>query len=154
MARIISRVQTTDFDVASELARLNDDARCGAMASFIGTVRQNPAAPLTTLTLEHYPGMTERVMQQLAETACQRFDLAAVTLIHRVGPLRPGEQIVLVLAASAHRKAALTAVDYLMDHLKSCVPFWKCETTAQGAHWVDARASDEEALRQWQSSTP
>ncbi|UXY15858.1 molybdenum cofactor biosynthesis protein MoaE [Chitiniphilus purpureus] len=150
-------VQHADFDLGAELAALDDPARaCGAVASFVGRVRRDTGGdvPLSALTLEHYPGMTEKVLRELAAGAGERFSLQAVTVVHRIGLLRPGEQIVLVLAAAPHRKAALAAVDFLMDHLKSVAPFWKCEQYGAQRHWVQARADDEAALARWQTSTP
>ncbi|SMC28433.1 molybdopterin synthase subunit MoaE [Andreprevotia lacus DSM 23236] len=154
MADIHVRVQHDDFSLDAELARLADPLRrCGAIASFVGQVRNDPAGnhALTALTLEHYPGMTERSLHALASDAAVRFALDAVVIIHRIGTLQPGERIVLALTAAAHRKAALHAVDYLMDHLKSTVPFWKQEHHGAQHRWVDAKHADDAALQQWQA---
>ncbi|WP_035052759.1 molybdenum cofactor biosynthesis protein MoaE [Andreprevotia chitinilytica] len=154
MAFIHIAVQQGDFDLTTELARQPDAVHaCGAQASFIGRVRNDPAAamPLSAMTLEHYPGMTERVLAELAERAVARFGLLAVSVVHRVGRLVPGEQIVLVLTAAPHRQAALQAVEFLMDYLKSVAPFWKCEEHAAARCWVQAKATDEAALARWQA---
>jgi len=133
-------VQSHDFDLGAELQALSAGrSDVGAVASFIGTVRDTP------LTLEHYPGMTERALQDLYDAAMDRFDLQAARLIHRYGPLQPGDQIVLVLALSRHRQAALEATSFLMDRLKTDAPFWKLE----GETWVDQRQSDLDAATTW-----
>ncbi|TJZ66383.1 molybdenum cofactor biosynthesis protein MoaE [Chitiniphilus eburneus] len=148
MAQCNVSVQQADFDFAAELARLGTS---GAVASFIGCVRGDTrdGVPLTAMTLEHYPGMTERVLGELAQAVSARFALDAVTVVHRVGRLLPGAQIVLVIATAPHRHAAIQAVDCLMDHLKSVAPFWKCEEYGEQRHWVDARDSDQAALARW-----
>jgi molybdopterin synthase catalytic subunit len=151
------RVQTADFDVSAELASIGRGrADIGGIGSFIGTVRDKAGRdhaggqPILSMTLEHYPGMTERAMTRIAEAAEARFGLLGCTLIHRVGELRPGENIVLVLAAATHRHAALEASAYLIDWLKTRAPFWKKERFADGSEaWVDARESDDEAVRRW-----
>lgn len=133
-------VQGEDFDLGQEIAALTTGRTdLGAVASFIGTVRDVP------LNLEHYPGMTERALQDIYEAAIRRFDLRAARLIHRYGPLQPGDQIVLVIACSAHRAAALQAIEFIMDRLKTDAPFWKLE----GDQWVDARESDTRARNRW-----
>ncbi|GLS06165.1 molybdenum cofactor biosynthesis protein MoaE [Chitiniphilus shinanonensis] len=149
MARCHVSVQHADFDFATELGWLGDGS--GAVASFIGRVRDDTrdGVPLTAMTLEHYPGMTERVLEELAQAVAARFALDGVLVLHRVGRLLPGEQIVLVVATAPHRHAALQAVDCLMDHLKSVAPFWKCEEYGAARHWVDARDSDQAALARW-----
>lgn len=150
LASLIS-VQTEDFDAGAELKRLQAlDAGCGAVASFVGCVRNhNDGEAVSGLTLEHYPGMTEKSLAGIVARAAARWPLLGVTLIHRVGPLRLGEQIVLVAVASAHRDAAFDACRFIMDFLKTEAPFWKKEDTAAGSRWVDARESDESALGKW-----
>ena len=148
----IIRVQTQDFDVSAELAALTagrDDI--GGIGSFIGTVRGTVGARrLVDMTLEHYPGMTERAMTRIADQAMQRWNLLGCTLLHRVGPLAPGANIVLVLAAAPHRQAALEATGFLIDWLKTSAPFWKHERFTDGsAAWVDARESDDTAAARW-----
>ena len=145
------RVQSADFDVAREVAAMRaGDARVGAVASFIGTVRDvNDAASVSTLTLEHYPGMTEKALEAIVTEAKARFDIYDALVIHRIGELRPTDQIVLVVVTGAHREAAFDACRFLMDYLKTRAPFWKKEETPAGARWVDARASDDEAAARW-----
>lgn len=143
-------VQTQDFDLAAEYARFTGLANIGAVVMFVGRVRDlNPQPQLIALELEHYPKMTERALQQIVANAKARWPLDAVTLIHRVGPLEPAEQIVLVLTASAHRAAAYAANEYIMDFLKTQAPFWKKEVSAAGSTWVDARESDQTAQQRW-----
>jgi molybdopterin synthase catalytic subunit len=145
------RVQHEDFDVGAEIARLRgDDRRVGAVASFVGTVRDvNDDAAVHTLTLEHYPGMTEKALADIEAEARRRFDILDVAIIHRVGELAPCDQIVLVAVTSAHRGDAFAACEFLMDYLKTRAPFWKKEQTPAGTRWVEARASDEEAAARW-----
>jgi molybdopterin synthase catalytic subunit len=145
------RVQTGDFDVSRELAALRGrDPRVGAVAVFVGTVRDAGGdAAVRSLTLEHYPGMTEKALAAIVEEAKGRWDLADVLVIHRVGELRPADQIVLVAVTSAHRGEAFAACEFVMDYLKTRAPFWKKEDTSSGARWVDARASDDEAAARW-----
>ena len=147
------RVQTADFDVGREIAALRaGDARVGAVASFVGTVRDvNDAAAVTTLTLEHYPGMTERALEAIVAEARQRFDILDALVVHRVGHLAPADQIVLVAVTSAHRGDAFDACRFIMDYLKTRAPFWKREATPAGARWVDTRVSDDEAAARWES---
>ena len=141
------RVQEADFDVGVESNRLIAQG-VGGIATFIGVVRGD--AGLTSLTLDHYPAMTERALQVLAGQAVARWDLRAVTIIHRVGTMLPGERIVFVGTASEHRAAALEACAYLIDRLKTDAPFWKRETFADGrADWVEARETDETAAARW-----
>jgi len=144
-------IQTADFDLSREVAALRDgDPGVGAVASFIGTVRdRNDGAGVAEMELEHYPGMTERAIEAMIDAAMQRFDIRAAKVIHRVGRLLPGEQIVLVAVTSAHRGTAFQACEFLMDYLKTQAPFWKKELTPTGARWVDARVTDDEALRRW-----
>ena len=146
------RVQTADFDVAHEIAALRaGDARVGAVASFIGTVRDvNDASAVSTMTLEHYPGMTEKALDGIVAEARARFDILDALVIHRVGALQPTDQIVLVAVTSAHRGDAFDACRFVMDYLKTRAPFWKKEETANGARWVDARVSDEAAAARWE----
>jgi molybdopterin synthase catalytic subunit len=146
------RVQAEDFDVARELARLRaGDARVGAVACFIGTVRDvNDDAEVRTLTLEHYPGMTEKALADIVAEARARFDIHDALVIHRIGELAPTDQIVLVAVTSAHRGEAFDACRFIMDYLKTGAPFWKKERTPDGERWVDARASDDEAAARWQ----
>jgi molybdopterin synthase catalytic subunit len=150
------RIQTHDFDLSAESAALRQgDAGIGALVGFVGTVRDrhgggpDAAAEVSALELEHYPGMTEKAIEAMIDDAFQRFDIRAARVVHRVGPLAPGAQIVLVLAASAHRGPAFQACEFLMDYLKTQAPFWKKETTAEGARWVDARVADDAALARW-----
>ncbi len=145
-------IQTQDFDLSAECAALRQtDLGVGAVAAFVGTVRERSgdARSVSAMELEHYPGMTERAIEAMIDAAQQRFDLRAVRVIHRVGVLQPGEQIVLVAVTSAHRGQAFQGCEFLMDYLKTQAPFWKKETTPEGAHWVDARVSDDQALARW-----
>ncbi|WP_020399896.1 molybdenum cofactor biosynthesis protein MoaE [Kordiimonas gwangyangensis] len=144
-------VQADDFDITGEINALKADrVDIGAIVTFTGTVRDLDGS-LTSMTLEHYPGMTERELQAVADEAEARWPLQACRVIHRYGTLSPGENIVLVITMSAHRHAAFQAADFLMDFLKSRAPFWKKEETGEGATWVDARESDELALKRWNS---
>lgn len=143
-------VQQQDFAVAREYERLRQDARCGAVVTFTGLVRELAEAELLSMTLEHYPGMTEQALTQIATEAQQRWQLGAVTIIHRVGTLLPNEQIVFVGVASAHRAAGFAAAEFIMDYLKNRAPFWKKEHTSSGEYWVTAKVSDQAALKRWQ----
>jgi molybdopterin synthase catalytic subunit len=147
------RVQTQDFDVSTEVALLRQgDARVGAVASFIGTVRDlNEGDKVSTMSLEHYPGMTERSLQDIVTQAKSRFDIYECVVIHRVGDLKPCDQIVLVAVSSAHRGESFKACEFIMDYLKTQAPFWKKEQTGSGARWVDARVSDDAAAARWQA---
>ena len=149
--RIEVRVQQHDFDVGAELARLRGaDARVGAVASFVGVARdRNDGEAVTTLTLEHYPGMTERALERICEQAHARWQLLRVCVIHRVGPLRPTDQIVFVGVTSAHRGEAFAACEFVMDYLKTEAPFWKKESRPGGDAWVDARDTDSAARDRW-----
>ena len=151
-------IQTEDFDVSRELAALRaQDARVGAVCSFVGTVRgSNPAEsadanslPVLGMELEHYPGMTEKSIMDMIAEAHRRFDIYGARVVHRVGQLAPLDQIVLVAVTSRHRGVSFQACEFLMDYLKTQAPFWKKEQTAQGAEWVDARVSDDAALKRW-----
>ena len=142
-------VQEADFDIGAEITALKAGRTdIGAIVTFTGTVR-DLTGELKAMTLEHYPGMTERELMRVAEDAEARWPLMGVRIIHRFGRLVPGDNIVLVVALSAHRKAAFEAADYLMDFLKSRAPFWKKEETAAGGTWVDAKDSDADALKHW-----
>lgn len=147
------RVQQADFDLSAEVAALRaGDPGVGAVASFVGTVREASSAdhpPLLALELEHYPGMTEQAMAAMVAQARQRFDILAARVIHRVGRLAVGDQIVMVAVSSAHRRESFDACAFLMDWLKTDAPFWKKEITAAGMQWVQARASDDAALARW-----
>ena len=146
------RVQTADFDAGREIAALRaGDARVGAVAAFIGTVRDvNEASPVSAMTLEHYPGMTEKALAAIVDDARARFDVLDALVVHRVGALAPTDQIVLVVVTSAHRGDAFDACRYIMDYLKTRAPFWKKEDTPAGARWVDARVSDDAAAARWE----
>ncbi len=143
------RVQEADFDTGAEIAALStgrDDV--GAVVSFTGLVR---GGDVSEMVLEHYPGMTEKALEEIEAEARVRWPLEGVTIIHRVGPLAPGARIVFVATASRHRAAAFEAAEFLMDYLKTKAPFWKKETTPDGAQWVDARETDDMAAARWQS---
>lgn len=144
-------IQTHDFDLSAEVAALRaGDARVGAVCAFVGTVRdRNDGQSVSTMELEHYPGMTEKAIEAMIDAAHQRFDVHGVRVIHRVGVLQPQDQIVLVAVTSAHRGEAFQACEFLMDYLKTQAPFWKKEQTPDGARWVDARVSDDAALARW-----
>ncbi len=152
-------IQTADFDLSEEITTLRaTDARVGAVCSFIGTVRDRNAGQanastntptISAMELEHYPGMTESAIETMIDQAMQRFDIFAARVVHRVGLLQPLDQIVMVAVTSAHRGESFKACEFLMDYLKTQAPFWKKETTAEGARWVDARVSDDAALARW-----
>ena len=144
-------IQTQDFDVSQELAALRaGDARVGAVCSFLGTVRErNDGSSVASMELEHYPGMTEKSIEAMMDQATKRFDIFAARVIHRVGLLHPEDQIVFVAVTSAHRGESFKACEFLMDYLKTQAPFWKKELTPEGARWVDARVSDDQALARW-----
>ena len=148
-ARVL--IQTQDFDVSAELSALrHGDARVGAVCTFIGTVRdRSEGADVSAMELEHYPGMTEKSIEAIIDRAVERFGIYAAKVIHRVGPLQPMDQIVLVAVTSAHRGMSFQACEFIMDYLKSEAPFWKKEQIPDGARWVDARVSDEDALARW-----
>jgi molybdopterin synthase catalytic subunit len=160
MARPRVSIQTEDFDLSAEVLALRaQDPRVGAVCSFVGTVRDRHGAALAQspreagevqgMELEHYPGMTERAIEAMIDAALQRFDIFAARVVHRVGPLLPQDQIVLVAVSSAHRGASFQACEFIMDYLKTQAPFWKKEQTADGGRWVDARVSDDAALARW-----
>ena len=146
------RVQEADFDVGAETAALRaDDARIGAVASFIGLVRdRNDGSGVSEMALEHYPGMTEKALESIVAEARGRWELYGATVIHRVGVLQPTDQIVFVAVSSAHRGEAFAACEFIMDYLKTRAPFWKREVTPEGARWVDAREGDDSAAARWQ----
>lgn len=148
------RVQHDDFDVGSEIANLTSGRTdVGAVVTFTGTVRGTAGEePICSMTLEHYPGMTEAELGRVEAEAHEHWPLSASLIIHRIGELKPGDNIVLVVTASAHRHAAFEAAEFLMDYLKSRAPFWKKETRPDGtAGWVDARESDTAAIKRWQT---
>jgi len=144
-------IQTGNFDLSTEVARLRADHKgVGAVCSFVGTVRdRNDGQPVSAMELEHYPGMTEKAIEAMIDEAFRRFDILGARVIHRVGPLQPLDQIVLVVVTSAHRGQSFQACEFLMDYLKTQAPFWKKEQTPEGARWVDARVSDDAALARW-----
>jgi len=145
------RVQAADFDVGAEIAALRrGNPRIGAVASFVGVVRDvNEGDAVSEMTLEHYPGMTEKSIEAILDEARARWEVYDALVIHRVGTLRPTDQIVLVLITSGHRGDAFAACEFVMDYLKTRAPFWKKEQTGQGARWVDARTTDETAAERW-----
>ena len=146
------RIQHEEFDVNAELARLRTDPRVGAIACFIGVVRDlNDGDPVASMTLEHYPGMTEKALEGIVAQARQRWDFYEALVIHRVGELRPTDPIVLVIVTSAHRGEAFAACEFIMDYLKTEAPFWKKEATPAGTRWVEARDSDDAARERWGS---
>ena len=144
-------IQTADFDLSAEVAALRaGDAGVGAVVAFVGTVRdRSDGQGVTGLELEHYPGMTEAAIEAMIDAAHQRFELRAARVVHRVGPLAPADQIVLVAVSSSHRGQAFQACEFLMDYLKTQAPFWKKEQGLAGARWVDARVADDAALARW-----
>ncbi len=151
MAQPRVSIQIADFNLADEVGLLRaQDARVGAVCCFVGTVRdRNEGASVSTLELEHYPGMTEKAIEAMIDEAQRRFGIYAAHVIHRVGRLRPFDQIVLVAVTAAHRGESFQACEFLMDYLKTQAPFWKKEQTPDGARWVDARVADDAALKRW-----
>ena len=145
------RIQVEDFDVGAEVARLRHaNPKVGAVASFVGVVRDlNEGDRVARMTLEHYPGMTEQAIEAIVAEARTRWDIIDVAVVHRVGELKPTDQIVLVVVAAAHRGEAFAACEFVMDYIKTRAPFWKKEETPQGSRWVEARASDDEAADRW-----
>jgi molybdopterin synthase catalytic subunit len=145
------RIQEKDFDVSAEIVGLRKgDPRVGAVVSFLGTVRDvNDGSQVKAMTLEHYPGMTEKALQEILDQAKARWDIYQTLVIHRVGPLLPEDQIVLVVVTSAHRGEAFAACEFIMDYLKTAAPFWKKEDTPEGTRWVDARVTDDAAMARW-----
>ena len=148
------RVQTEDFDVSAEMLSLRKrNPKIGAVASFIGVVRDlNDGDSVSTLTLEHYPGMTEKSLEAIVQQAKERWDIYDALIVHRVGKMRPLDQIVLVIVTSAHRGESFQACEFLMDYLKTRAPFWKKEVTPEGERWVDARSSDDVAANRWEQA--
>ena len=146
------RVQEADFDLGVELTAVRaGDPRVGALASFVGLVRDmNDGAGVSEMTLEHYPGMTEKALEEIVAEAKSRWDIYGALVIHRVGPLQPCDQIVLVAVTGAHRGEAFAACEFIMDYLKTRAPFWKKEETPDGGRWVDARETDDSAAARWQ----
>jgi molybdopterin synthase catalytic subunit len=153
-AAVTIRIQQADFDIAREIAALTQGRKdIGAVVSFSGICRDSEGSEaIAALTLEHYPGMAEAEIARHAETAMSRWPLMALTVIHRVGRITPGENIVLVLTASAHRQAAFEAAEFLMDYLKANAPFWKREESARGTNWIEARDHDDAAAARWTKS--
>jgi molybdopterin synthase catalytic subunit len=145
------RIQTEDFDIGAEITRLRRaNPGIGAIASFVGTVRDvNNGDSVAEMALEHYPGMTENSIEEIITQARGRWNVFDALVIHRVGTLRPTDQIVLVVVTSSHRGEAFAACEFIMDYLKTRAPFWKKETTPSGVRWVDARASDDIAAERW-----
>jgi len=146
------RIQAQDFDAGAEIAALRrGDPKIGAVASFIGVCRDaNDGEAVKKMTLEHYPGMTEKAIEKIISEARRRWDVMDALVIHRIGELKPTDQIVLVVVTGAHRGEAFAACEFIMDYLKTRAPFWKQEETPQGARWVEARASDDEAAQRWE----
>lgn len=146
------RIQEKDFDISTEVAALRQgDPRVGAVVSFLGTVRDmNEGSEVQELTLEHYAGMTEKALEEILSQAKSRWDIYQALVIHRIGPLLPEDQIVLVAVTSAHRGEAFAACEFIMDYLKTAAPFWKKENTPEGARWVDARVTDDAAMARWE----
>ncbi|MES2283692.1 MAG: molybdenum cofactor biosynthesis protein MoaE [Pseudomonadota bacterium] len=149
MARV--SIQAGDFDLAKEVESLRrDDKRVGAVCTFTGTVRdRNDGQTVSSMELEHYPGMTEKAIEAMIDEAFRRFDIFGARVVHRVGLLQPLDQVVMVAVTSAHRGESFRACEFLMDYLKTQAPFWKKEETPEGARWVDARVSDDAALAKW-----
>jgi molybdopterin synthase catalytic subunit len=145
------RIQAEDFDAGAEIAKLRaGNPKVGAVASFVGVCRDaNDGESVATMTLEHYPGMTEKALAKIVDEALARWRIIDVTVVHRVGKLKPTDQIVLVVVTSAHRGDAFAACEFLMDYLKTRAPFWKKEETPGGARWVEARSSDDDAAARW-----
>jgi len=146
------RIQTADFDAGAEMAALRGgNPKIGAVASFVGVCRDaNEGDAITAMTLEHYPGMTERALESIVGEARGRWRIIDALIVHRVGELRPRDQIVLVVVTGEHRGDAFAACEFIMDYLKTRAPFWKKERTPQGARWVEARSSDDEAAGRWE----
>ena len=144
-------IQTADFDLSSEITTLRvQNKRIGAVCSFIGTVRdRNDGLSVSSMELEHYPGMTEKAIEAMIDEAVRRFDIFGARVVHRIGLLQPLDQVVMVAVTSAHRGESFKACEFLMDYLKTQAPFWKKEQTPAGARWVDARVTDDVALAKW-----
>ena len=148
------RIQEADFDLSIEITNLRKgDLQVGAVVSFLGTVRDlNEGSEVHSMTLEHYPGMTEKALEAIVSQAKARWDIQDTLIIHRVGPLKPEDQIVLVAVTSAHRAEAFAACEFMMDYLKTAAPFWKKEETTDGGRWVDARVADDAAMARWKKT--
>ena len=148
-------IQLEDFDLSGEVQALRqNDKRIGAVCSFVGTVRdRNDGANVSSMELEHYPGMTEKAIEAMIDEAMARFDIYGVRVVHRIGLLQPLDQVVLMAVTSAHRGESFKACEFLMDYLKTQAPFWKKEQTLEGARWVDARVTDDAALAKWGIAT-
>lgn len=145
------RIQENDFDISAEIRALRKgDPRVGAVVTFLGTVRDmNDGTKVKAMTLEHYPGMTEKALEDIISQAKTRWDIYQALVIHRVGSLLPEDQIVFVAVTSAHRGEAFAACEFMMDYLKTAAPFWKKEDTPEGARWVDSRVTDDAAMARW-----
>ena len=145
------RIQENDFDISAEIRALRKgDPRVGAVVTFLGTVRDmNDGSKVKGMTLEHYPGMTEKALEDIISQAKTRWDIYQALVIHRVGSLLPEDQIVFVAVTSAHRGEAFAACEFMMDYLKTAAPFWKKEDTPEGARWVDSRVTDDAAMTRW-----
>jgi molybdopterin synthase catalytic subunit len=145
------RIQTADFDLSTEIAALRSgDLQVGAIVSFVGTVRDmNEGSQVNSMELEHYAGMTEKALADIIVEAKSRWSIHEALVIHRIGKMLPGEQIVLVAVTGQHRGEAFTACEFIIDYLKTAAPFWKKEATPTGEHWVDARSTDDEAMARW-----
>ena len=150
------RIQQADFDLTTEIANLRKgDLQVGAITSFVGTVRDmNEGSQVQAMTLEHYPGMTEKALEDIVSEAKARWDIRDALVIHRIGPLMPADQIVLVAVTSAHRGESFLACEFIMDYLKTAAPFWKKEDTPEGGRWVDARVTDDAATTRWNQKKP
>jgi len=150
----VIRVQQEDFDIGAEISRMTEDnTSIGGLACFVGLVRDIAGdAKITSMTLEHYPGMTERQLERLEAEARQRWPLQDVLIVHRYGKLLPGDRIVLVVTASSHREASLKSCEFLIDWLKTKAPFWKLEDTKSGARWVAAQKEDDAAAERWEKT--
>ncbi len=146
------RIQTANFDLSTEIAALRSgDLEVGAIVSFVGTVRDmNDGSQVNSMELEHYAGMTEKALADIIVEAKSRWSIHEALVIHRIGKMLPGEQIVLVAVTGQHRGEAFAACEFIMDYLKTAAPFWKKEATPTGEHWVDARSTDDEAMERWQ----
>ena len=149
-------IQTGDFNLADEVEVVRkNDKRVGAVCTFTGTVRdRNDGLSVSSMELEHYPGMTEKAIESMIDEAIARFDIFGARVVHRVGLLQPLDQVVMVAVTSAHRGESFQACEFLMDYLKTQAPFWKKEETPEGARWVDARVSDDAALAKWGIRAP
>ncbi len=149
-------IQFGDFNLAEEIEKLRaNDKRIGAICSFVGTVRDhNDGLRVSSMELEHYPGMTEKAIEAMIDEAMKRFDIFGARVVHRVGLLQPLDQVVMVAVTSAHRGESFKACEFLMDYLKTQAPFWKKEVTPEGARWVDARVADDAALAKWGIEAP